>query len=324
MVGAAISLEAAGIAAGIVASLATVIGLAITMWDRHGKKGEGERTQIQNIYVTQDGPKLSTPGREVEAKRGPAQEATEDVRYALLLEACLWLASDLYMVGPTLEEKHRSLDLVERFIPELEHDLTRFSTKLDAASSETSQLIGDFLAGTFKQYLQAMRSNTSWLERRSDGEREPEEVERERKALHFDFSGGRQEISDRLRANRDYLAALAEQKKNGPWEVLGFTSPEAYAEYLRPTMRSLNSSPGDLGEDLLERLLDAPIPLRDLEEENLPQSIRVELINRLLADAWAELTSDGNIALTEAGERLVKKRLATWQGPAQGSASISR
>jgi hypothetical protein len=314
---AGISLETVGIVAGIGASLATVIALLVTLLDRRRKGNDAERVTTQNIYVTpQAAPQESAAASATEsASIASSQEANDDVRYVLLLEACLWLASDLRLAWPTLGEKRRSIDLLERFMPELEHDVASFASELDVASPGTAKLIRGFLSATFKEYVEAMRINTSWLESRNKGEREPEGLERERKSLHYDFATQQEEIERRLRANRAYLSALAELKKSGPWEVLGFASPEDYNEYLQPTMRSLTSSPGDLAEDVLSRLLDGPIPLQELEEENLPSSIRVELVNRLLADKWAELTSDG-ISLTDAGKRLLKKRLATWQSTA--------
>lgn len=316
MIEAGISLAAAGIAFGILASLATVGGLAVTLVDRRRNPKQGEEAQVQKIYVTQELPSShSAASDEKHAKATLFEDADADVRYVLLLEACLWLAFDLYLAWTTFEEKHRSIELIERFRPELEHDLARFSTELDRSSPGTSRLIAGFFHDTFKQYVRAMRSNTLWLEHRNEGEEEPAETERERKSLREDFTVSQEEIGRRLRRNRAYLSALAEQKKIGPWEILGFASPEDYAEYRRPTMRSLTSSPGELGEDVLQRLLDAPIPLRLLEEEELPPSIRVELMNRLLADRWAEITPQSEIALTEAGKRLLRKRLASWQNP---------
>ncbi|HMI81100.1 MAG TPA: hypothetical protein VK480_04870 [Solirubrobacterales bacterium] len=310
------TLEAVGIVCGIGASLAAIVGLGLTLLDRRRKKGDTESV-VQNIYLTPGTQQPSVAASAVQsASSSSAPGTADDVRYVLLLEACLWLASDLHLAWTTFEEKRRSIELIERFTPELEHDVDRFSAELDAASPGTSDLLRSFLSGVFKAYLEVMRINTSWLEYRNDGEREPEEMEAERESLHSSFVVEREKIGEHLRASRAYLSALAEQRKNGPWKALGFNSPEDYSEYMQPTMRSLTSSPGDLAEDVLERLLDGPIALADLEKENLPSSIRVELMNRLLADKWAEVTSDHAIALTEAGARLLKKRLAAWHGTA--------
>src|SRR6185369_10409200 len=106
MVGGGISLETTGIIIGIVASLATIVGLAIVMVDRRRKKVEASPAQIQNVYLTQAAPSApSTEGEDGNAKSGFGPETTEDTRYALLLEACIWLASDLYLVGPTMENQ---------------------------------------------------------------------------------------------------------------------------------------------------------------------------------------------------------------------------
>lgn len=292
-----------GAGLGVAASIATIIGLAVTLVDRRRKRSEPE-----------------TP-REVPATAAPAAktlggdpETSEDVRYVLLLEACMWLASDLNLVWTTLGEKRRSIELIERFTPELEHDLAKFSSQLDNASPGTSDFIRRFLSKVFKPYVEVMLSNTSWLEHRSDGDQEAEETEYERKSLRYAFVTGQERIETRLRTDRTYLSALAEQKKNGSWKILGFDSPEDYAEYLQPTMRSLVTSPGELAEDVLSRLLDGPISLDEMKRENLPDSIRVELMNRLLADKWAELTPGKSVVLTDAGRRLLRKRLATWHG----------
>ncbi|HEX2393618.1 MAG TPA: hypothetical protein VHI77_11970 [Solirubrobacterales bacterium] len=293
--------------------MVAIVGFALALADRRRKRGGTERITTQNIYVAQSTPQPLAGASGGGTPASPPQAMAEDVRYVLLLEACLRLASDLHLIWPTLGEKRRSIVLIKRFMPELEHDATTFAAQLDAGSGGTAEAIHGLLVGAFKEYLEVMRVNIEWSEHRDDGEREPEQMEHERKSLHYAFATQHEEIEGRLRSNRTYLSALAEQEKSGSWKILGFASPEDFAEYLRPTMRSLTSSPGDLAEDVLQRLLAAPQSLRDLEQERVPSSIRVELVNRLLADNWAELTPEGKVALNDAGARLLEKRLAAWR-----------
>ena len=150
-----------------------------------------------------------------------------------------------------------------------------------------------------------------------------EEFQRERKATWYAFYETWHELRGMLEKIPILAVALGEQRaKSEYWRVLGFSSRADFDEYLQPTMKTLTSSPGDLAEHVLERLLAGPLVMRDLEdEEEIPKEITVELFNRLLADKWASLERAGDdygIRLTPAGQSLLPKRLAQWRRQREG------
>lgn len=307
-----LSFDHLGVVAVIIGTVVAIIGLVRDRRRKTGAQGSAANL-IQNFYVTPDdsGPLPAAGDSEADSKED-GDKQPDDVHYVLLLEACTWLAADLYLVGITHGAKLRMIKLIERHLPELRHDAGRFSRQLDAGSPGTAQIVGTFVSGTLPQYVSTMKGNVEWLKAMADGARESEQQERERKSAHYTFGIQQDEISERLRANHEYDMALARQSQDGVWEVLGFDSRGDFDEYVQPTMRSLTSSPGDLEEDTLRSLLEGPLSAEKMQEEDLPESVRVELMNRLLADKWAKFTSAGQIVLTDAGERLLRRRLASW------------
>ena len=133
----------------------------------------------------------------------------------------------------------------------------------------------------------------------------------ERRSTWETFAREWREIREELEAARPFALPLAEQATQGTWKVLGFATRADFEEHLTPTMKSLTSSPGDMGEHLLELLVRGPVNLDSLEEEGVPEKVRVDLLNRLLADSWAKL-DQGVVFLTPAGKALLPKRMSSW------------
>ena len=257
---------------------------------------------------------LPVGGTHAQEESSQATHPADATRYVLLLDACLSLADLVWYVDPlTIEEKRRVLRLVTRHRVELVHDSKSLAQALDEECPGAAHAIRTFLRGPDSTTISRLcRHFSTGSPRRSEGEHQPDSLHRARSSAGYAFHEGREKLDDLLQTSRTLAIALAHQRQVGVWQVLGFESDEEYRDYVRPTMKSA-TYPGELGEDVLRRLLEEPLNPRDLEDEGLPKSLSIDLLNRLLGDHWARWEGEAErIALTQAGARLVRKRLAEW------------
>ncbi|HEX4806137.1 MAG TPA: metallophosphoesterase [Conexibacter sp.] len=295
----------------------TVVVHVRTWWPERGEFDRGvDRAPDGTVMFDVPGARPRAPGPPEPTEPSPLGDSIpEETRFVLLLAACADLASDAYLVTFTTGRTLRALHLVQRHLPVLTHDALRLADALNAASPGLPAQAHWFVEKPMSAYVDVMQSWLMWFRSRAHDEPAPEALTSARKHRHQAYYEAWEELRLHLERTPAFAAPLAQRFSEWSWKMLGFASRTAYEEYLEPSMSSLTESPGELAEDVLERLLDGPLVPDALRAEGLPPSITVDLLNRLLTSHWARFEDDG-IALTDAGRRLLARRLARWRGSA--------
>lgn len=291
-----------------------------TWWADRGEFGVAEDVahggkasfRLRGADVASDAA-LARQGEGTGDRRAPQSSTHEDVdeiAFVLRVAACARLADSLVSVWETLDGKRRAIQLISREVTRLTHDEETLAA-VDLTCPGAARAIRQFLTEPLSDYLSHVDLLIAWRKRDADT---PDDVDDDRKRAREAFVRASIALDERLKGNRDFAFALAEQEEFGVWRAFGFQSVEHYREFLQPTMQSLEASPGELAELTLRKLLTQPLSPEQLAAEGVPDSISVDLMNRLLSSSWVRWKGD-EIELTALGAEALEARLAEWHKP---------
>lgn len=235
--------------------------------------------------------------------------------YICLLDVVVKVATAAGDVGTTFMESRRQFDLARSKYYRLHDELPRLQRELE---SSLASRIAAFVSDEFKRYLDVMDSS---LPTGRDSTLAPPLPFKDgfdlSRTTHSSWTTLRQE----LLIHPVLGPALAQLYENATWcKLLGFETADAYREYVSPTTKTLFTSLSPLGSVVIEHLVnDGYIDYDVLKRQGIPESVSVEIANRLHRDHWAtktDWTTDpkGNrVSLTEAGRKLLREAFDKWK-----------